>query len=255
MTTLDFFDGFAWALPNAFADPLEKCRFERGDVLYDDPAASTADWAAARKAAKRIVQVRLPQQGETAKQDKDAASVFADNWRRSAEIDLIETKDLSVRAIATTQGRLYTFLWRDDEAVLDLGTPEPALPLMAGDLRTRLEDAAPRVAAQVEVSSPSQLFVFPFDHASSRLREKDRDIRAALVSVKGCEELEFPVASEGGSDPLPTLCWKAYLLPGLGEDAVTDLLKPALYNPQGDREGKADRFSLSRHGQLLELGG
>jgi len=252
---LDFFAGFAWALPAAFADPLEKCRFERGDVFYDDPDATTADWAAARKVAKRIVQVRLPQQGETAKQDKDAASVFADNWRRSAEIDLIETKDLSTRAIETTQGRLYTFLWRNDEVVLDLGTLEPPLPMMAGDLRSRLEGAAVEIAAQVEVDAPASLFVFPFDHASSRLREKNHGIRAVLAGVKSCKELEFPVESHDGRDPLPTLCWKAYLLPGLGEEAVTEHLKPGLYNPQGDREGKVDRFSLSRHGQLVPVGG
>ena len=33
------------------------------------------------------------------------------------------------------------------------------------------------------------------------------------------------------------------------------LLKPALYRPQGDREGKADRFDLKRHGRLIVLDG
>lgn len=252
---MDFFAGFAWAVPAAFADPLEKCRFERGDVLYDHPDASTADWSAARKAARRILQVRLPQQGDTAKQNADAASVFEDNWCRSVEIDLIGTKDLSKRSIATTQGRLYTFLWRDDETVLDPGTPEPALPMMAGELRGMEDAAAANVAGQVETKGPASLFVFAFDHASSRLREKDHAIGAALVDVKGVEAMEFPVEPDDGRDPLPTLCWKAYLLPGLDEAAVTERLKPALYNPQGDREGKADRFSLSRHGQLVALGG
>ncbi len=252
---MDFFAGFAWAIPAAFADPLEKCRFERGDVFYDDPKASTADWEAARRAARRIVQVRLPQQGDTAKQDKDAASVFADNWRRSAEIDLIETKDLSTRTIATTQGRLYTYLWRDEESLLDLGTPEPPLPMMAGDLRSRLEKAAANVADQVEADGPASLFVFAFDHASTRLREKNLDIRAALAGVTGCKEMVFPVEPDKGRDPLPTLCWKAYLLPGLDGDVITDLLKPALYNPQSDREGKADRFSISRHGHIVPLEG
>jgi len=252
---MDFFAGFAWALPKAFADPLEKCRFERGDVLYDTQAAYEGDWTAARKAATRVLQVRLPQQGDTAKQNKDATSVFADNWRRSAHIELVATADLAAREIRTTQGRLYSFLWRDDEAVLDLGTPEPPLPLMAGDLRVRLETASGKVADEVRNDGPASLFVFPFDHASSRLRDKDLAIGEALAGVKGVEELEFPVEQDNGPDPLPTLRWKAYLLPKLDEKAVNDLLKPALYNPQGDREGKTDRFSLARHGQVVTLNG
>ncbi len=251
VNAMEFFAGFAWALPGSFADPLEKCRFERGDVVYDDPAAYTCDWAGARAAARRIVQVRLPQQGDSAKQDQGAASVFADNWRHSAEIDLIETADLSTRTIETTQGRLYTFLWRGDEAVLDLGVSEPPLPLLAGDMRNLLEGAAPRVAAQVDVEGPGQLFVTPYDHASSRLREKDRGIRTAMAAHPGCKAHEVPVAEKGA---LPTLCWMAYLIPGLDEDGVTELLKPALYNPQGNRTGKADRFDLKRHGRLIALG-
>ncbi|MBU0743117.1 hypothetical protein KKA85_07080 [bacterium] len=252
---MEFFAGFAWALPWAFADPLEKCRFERGDVVYDDPAPYSCDWAGTRAAAGRIVQVRLPQQGDSAKQDKDAASVFADNWCRSAEVDLIETADRSRRGIPTTQGRLYTFLWRDDESVLDLEAPEPPLPLLAGELRALLDEAAPRVAAQVDApAGRAQLFVTPFDYASSRLREKGRDIREALEAVPDCRELEFPVELDDSRDPLPTLRWKAYLVPGVDEAALTDLLKPALYNPQGDRNGRADRFNLSRHGRLIPLG-
>jgi len=252
---MDFFAGFAWALPEAFADPLEKCRFERGDVLYDTPAAYEGDWTAARKAATRVLQVRLPQQGETAKQDKDATSVFADNWKRSAHVELFEAEDLGAREIKTTQGRLYSFLWRDDESVLDLDAPEPPLPLMAGDLRGRLEEAAEKVAAEVRVEGPASLFVFPFDQASSRLRDKGHAIGEALAEVDGIKELEFQVGSYEGREPLPTLRWKAYLLPGMDEAAVSDLLKPVLYNPQGDREGKADRFSLARHGQVVTLGG
>ena len=206
---MDVFTGFAWALPKAFDDPLEKCRFERGDVLYDNPAAYEGDWTAARKTATRVLQVRLPQQGDTAKQDKDATSVFADNWRRSAHVELFGTGDLDGREIRTTQGRLYSFLWKDDEAVLDLDTPEPPLPLMAGDLRGHLEAAAETIAAEVRVEGTAGLFVFPFDHASSRLRDKDLAIGEALAGVEGVEMLEFPVESYDGRDPLPTLCWKA----------------------------------------------
>jgi hypothetical protein len=247
---MDCFAGFAWAVPRAFADPLERCRFERGDILYDSPKAYDGDWKSARKAARRIVQVRLPKQGDSGKQDKDAASVFSDNWRRDAEIDLIETRDMSCREIATTQGRLYTFLWRGDEGVLDLESPEPPVPLTARDLRNDIDTAAPRIAAEIDAPAGGRLFVVLFDHASSLSRKKDRDIRMALDAHPGCEVHEVELATETA---LPTLRWLVYRIPDLDDDGVTELLKPALYRPQGDRQGKTDRFDLKRHGRLIDL--
>jgi len=245
---MDFFAGFAWAVPRAFADPLERCRFESGDVLYDTPKAYDGDWKSARKATSRIIQVRLPRQGDSGKQDKDAASVFSDNWRRDAEIDLIETQDMGRREIATTQGRLYSFLWRDDERVLDLESAEPPVPLTARDLRNDIDAAAPRITAKIDAPVGGRLFVVLFDHASSLSRKKDRDIRAVLDAHPGCEVHEMELDTENA---LPTLRWLVYRIPGLDDDGVTELLKPALYRPQGDREGKADRFDLKRHGRLV----
>jgi len=45
----DYFDGFSWALPNAFADALALCRFEQGDMLYDTRRAYEGEWRYNRK--------------------------------------------------------------------------------------------------------------------------------------------------------------------------------------------------------------
>ena len=42
-----YFDGFAWAVPVAFGLPLEYCRFEEGDTLYDTRGAYAGTWAEA----------------------------------------------------------------------------------------------------------------------------------------------------------------------------------------------------------------
>ncbi len=248
---MDFFDGFVWAVPAAFADPLEKCRFERGDVFHDDPAACDGPWSAARAAKHRTLQVRLPEQGEVGRAARDADSIFADNWRRSAEVLLFAPGETEPREIPTTQGRLYTCLWRGDDAVLDLSTPEPPVPLAARDLRDDLDTAAARLAAAADATDGC-LFVTLFDHAASLSRKKDHEIRAALEACSGCEAIAHPVDRD---DARPTLRWMAYHVPGLDETGVTELLKPALYRPQGDREGKTDRFDLKRHGRLVALSG
>lgn len=246
---MEFFDGFAWAVPHAFADPLEKCRFERGDVFHDDPVAYDGPWSAARAAGRRRLQVRLPEQGEGGRPDRDADSVFADNWRRSAEVEFYAPGADAPRVIATTQGRIYACLWRGDEAVLDPETDEPPVPLTARDLRGELDAAAARLAA--EIAAPDgggRLFVTLFDHASALARRKDLDIRTVLEGHRGVREVEARIADENA---LPTLRWKAYVIPGLDDDGVAELLKPALYRPSGDRVGGVDRFGLNRHGRLV----
>ena len=40
----NFLDGFLWAVPTAFSDPLAACRFEQGDILYDTKKAYEGTW-------------------------------------------------------------------------------------------------------------------------------------------------------------------------------------------------------------------
>jgi hypothetical protein len=122
--------------------------------------------------------------------------------------------------------------------------------LTARDLRNDIDTAAPRIAAEIDAPAGGRLFVVLFDHASSLSRKKDRDIRMALDAHPGCEVHEVELATETA---LPTLRWLVYRIPDLDDDGVTELLKPALYRPQGDRQGKTDRFDLKRHGRLIDL--
>ena len=248
---MDFFDGFAWAVPRAFADSLEKGRFERGDVFHADRADHDRPWSADRAAERRTLQVRRPEQGEGGRPGRDAASVFADNWRRSAEVLLRVPGETTPRTIATTQGRLYVCLWRDDVAGLETSSPEPALPLGARDLREDLDAAAERLAEGIDApDGGGHVFVTLYDQASSLLRRKDRDLRDVVANHPGSRVIETRVDRENA---LPTLRWMVYVLPRLDADGVAALLKPALYRPQGDRTGKTDRFDLNRHGRLVAL--
>lgn len=50
-------EGFAFAIPEAFADSLKQGRFNQGDVFYDSPDAYKLEWAKYLKKAKTIIQV------------------------------------------------------------------------------------------------------------------------------------------------------------------------------------------------------
>ena len=57
---MEFFKGFQWALPMAFADSLARAWFVEGDVLYDSAVAYDASWSAALQAVEYTIQVRSP---------------------------------------------------------------------------------------------------------------------------------------------------------------------------------------------------
>ncbi|NBX69836.1 MAG: hypothetical protein EBR01_12845 [Proteobacteria bacterium] len=50
-------DGFAFAVPEAFAESLKQEKFNQGDVFYDSPEAYKLEWGKYLKKAKTIIQV------------------------------------------------------------------------------------------------------------------------------------------------------------------------------------------------------
>ena len=132
----DYFDGFSWALPNAFADALALCRFEQGDMLYDTRRAYEGEWASAVRHIKHRVEVTFPLRGGGARSSDSEDSAFEDNWNSKVVIRLVDHRESREREVTTTQGNLYSLLWRGDLAVLDGQSSSP--PLGARHLLAKL---------------------------------------------------------------------------------------------------------------------
>ena len=69
---MDYFSGFAWAVPKAFSDAIALCRFEEGDVLYDTKSAYEKEWDDAKSNIKYFLQVRYPGRARTAISGRNA---------------------------------------------------------------------------------------------------------------------------------------------------------------------------------------
>jgi hypothetical protein len=52
-----FADGFAFAVPEAFADSLEQKTFNQGDTFFDHPDGYRLEWGKYLKRAKNILQI------------------------------------------------------------------------------------------------------------------------------------------------------------------------------------------------------
>ncbi len=138
---MEFFSGFKWAVPKAFSDAVALCRFEEGDILYDTEKAYIDNWEKACKFIEHSLQVRYPARVGGGASEK-GGGVFSGNWGSEVRIDLYKNQDkVGVGQITTTQGRLYTALWKGDISILKKESEEPPIPLTVQDVTKTLDQA------------------------------------------------------------------------------------------------------------------
>jgi len=249
-TSDDFFPGFAWAVPRVFADPLSACRFVLGDTLYSRPEAYSEAW---EKAGRRgqAVQVLEPSKGIGATSAGVENSALQEAWQQEV---LFERHDLAagkMRQVRTTQGRLYTLLWKGDDTVLDPEQSAPPVPLNAGTFKKHLEVAAARLP-----NTDTVRFLMATDTAADLQREKLQKVRIALEEGFGVQPELIPAAElDLDAEFLPTVMLVLFDLGGADSEAVTEALQNVLYKPSAGRTTTGNRFRLASHGLLVHPGG
>lgn len=281
---MDLFSGFAWPVPRAFASAVAACRFEQGDVLYDDASAyadlasppSTSGepartWGEVARGLGYAVQVLDPPRSARNAPADASGNRFDANWASPVTVELTDYQKSSTSTAQTTQGRLFTCLWRDAPALLTGdGAPAPPAPATARELHGLLGEALPGVRRAVAKRRGAPLlFTFVVDESSEASLAKMRAVVAALgghFAVR-CTDL---APAEVGLDPEiafhPALRLCACGIETADEAAVRDLLKGVLYAPTraadppptdapDEAAPVADRFRLERHGVLASATG
>jgi hypothetical protein len=234
---VEFFERFAWAVPKAFRDALSSCRFEDGDVLHQSRDAYDG-WKAGNQADRVFLQVLFP--------PKSVAAVgsFHTNWNSQVKVDLYD-KDGRVDHHVTTQGRLYTVLWRGHLTAFD---DDPASPLGVRDLPKDLIDDG--TLEKYAVRKP--YFVMPFDHASNLLVTKRRLIRSVMSNFMTNGPRIIELEQLGVVDwekYAPTVELAVFETPEISKQKLHDLIKSAVYKPS--RNAKRDMFRIQAHGWLV----
>ena len=248
----DYFDGFSWALPSAFADALALCRFEQGDVLYDTKRAYEGEWGSAVRHIKHRVEVTFPLRGGGARSSDSEDSAFEDNWNSKVVIRFVDHRASSEREVTTTQGTLYSLLWSGDVAVLDGQSSPP--PLGARHLLAKLNLVLDSLrSGNARAISSGTVFLLPFDHTSKLLRSKLRTVATALEAldakcgVVAVKDLELQDADAFA----PTTCVVWFAMSSEHKpEAITNLLKRHLHKPSKDKKTDRENFNLKTHGLL-----
>ncbi len=254
---MEWIAGFAWALPRAFAAAVSACRFEQGDVLVRE-RSDTGRWSASQPLSGPILQILEPPRSTRAIAADAEGSRFETHWGSPVTLDRYDPgSELPVR-IETTQGRLYSCLWRGTLELLDPETPERTPPRPLRELQRQLSHAVPafrtRFAKKKKLrGAEHQLFVFASDDAIDLARVKADGMETLLAEVFETESCRLDPAEAGIPDAdafRPSLRLRGIAIATPDAAAVERCLAGLLY---GGASEAATRFSLARHGHLTTL--
>ena len=113
----DRINGFEWYLPLAFKDSVAQCKFEQGDVIYRHKPQGK-NWGEEIQHIDFLIQVQSPTRTmNTANED---LNVFDSNWNSKIVFEKHYPNNFSLnKSIETTQGKFFTFLWKNDESIFN----------------------------------------------------------------------------------------------------------------------------------------
>ena len=136
--------------------------------------------------------------------------------------------------LSTTQGRIYSLLWRGDSSVLDPATSVPIIPHPAGYLLKNLNQAKSTLRQLILDQHPDAryFFVLPHDVCSQLLDRKYRKLAYGLGRTRLASEVNVA----------------ASVLPIPDEKLIKESLKELLYVRAANTKSKKDMFRLNAHG-------
>lgn len=267
MNESEFYRGFAWAVPKAFAAAVHACRFEQGDVLYSDPGAYDTKKRSKHPAPFHIQVLDPPRTNRASANDGEGQRFFS-NWESSVTFEWMDYKTGDRRELQSTQGRLFACLWRgESDALLDLEVDGPERPYLLRDLSTRIDASTEALLRELGVSSlastsdgrkPAKRYLFAtaIDLSSDTSRVKSGLIERALAARFEVEVRSFsPV--ELGIDEAdrfhPALEVLTLVIDCSDATKIEDALRDVLYGGGKSAGSDAGRFNVARHGCLLGL--
>lgn len=238
-----YIEGFQWALPKAFSDPLNKCRFELGDILYDNRSAYEESWGAASQKLNYSLQIVFPQRTSgTGGKAGDSENVFTANWNSSVRFRLINHAEAKNELVSTTQGRLYTMLWK--------GCLEEIRSARKSDVPAGMNEASKMLEQIVVKKLCESAFSFIYDTSSNLSAQKfeklsksfgptSRSERLKLTAISALDTIEF----------LPTLELVTFHI-DIPKESCEDYIKDALYIPLKNKITDRERFRPRDHGLI-----
>ncbi len=246
---MDFISGFKWALPQAFSDAVYLCCFEEGDILYDTKKAYDSEWSEVKNDIEYFLQVRHPARGYSTTANSNG--VFEANWNSEVRIELYKNhKMVSIGQIHTTQGKLYSALWKGDlNIILNENTKNPEPPINIQQINKDL-DVSSNIAKSLSERKPT--FVMAIDSTNPIAREKYLKIKNQLFKNMHSEPIILTPREAGFSSSekiTPTIKIAFFITQKITSQEVEELVKKAVYVKS--KNTITEKFRISAHGRIF----
>ncbi len=279
--------GFAWPVLSFFKDALRNHKFTHGDTIYSSldgykPGLYLGSRIMVRNFQRESTIISTARQATPLDENVVEEEDFLANWAAPIMLDFYNGEEY--QQIQTTQGHLYSFLWKGDPSIFSLSTTLPFpqnasgllkilrisqnqdKPYYRSEYKDRLADVAIRHALQNisdhihQLNMPegfgANLFLYHFDYLDGVSCGKLEKASIALKQSFSTEVQAYSLKDLGVPDfdvYLPTTKIGVSLIPGdTSEEQLADLMKPIFYTPNPKISPKQQRFKLNLHGIFKE---
>ena len=240
---MEFFKGFSWAVPKVFSDAIANCKFEEGDIIYDSQSAYK-EWGRALKSIRCCIKVKFPRRTLRITKGENKTVALA-NWNSEVKIELKKFFDeIPIQLIKTTQGRLFSLLWKGGLEILNEDKPDPSSPLFLKDVKKKLKET---VSECERIAGNRPYFIMAYDSTNDVSLQNHLKILSALEKDFGCKLSQLTPKDSGFKEWVkisPVIYTNLYVLNNGGYDDILRTLKKVLY------KGKKDKFRIFTYGIL-----
>ena len=239
------YEGLRWYLPLCFKESLAKCRFEQGTIIYKDkPLGKT--WGENKKQVEFLIQIQYPPSSTVTGNGDE--SVIKHNWYSEVILELFYPNTSEKKIIKTTQGNLFTFLWKDDINLI-YDTVTVATPLFKISNKDINQNFITKYIPENSIG-----FAFIYNPVNEILISKLSSIKrhgslSYLIKEKtfsieeACNKID--ISGTSGIYPL----YKVKLLLFLNSDSINNiskLIEKVVF------KGKVRQFAIAQHGVLIK---
>ncbi len=236
--------GLRWYLPSYFKDSLAKCRFEQGTIIYKDKPIGK-NWGEQIKHIDYLIQIQYPPSTMTSGSGDE--SVIKSNWDSEVILERFYPKTKEKETIKTTQGRLFTFLWKDNLEIL-----HDTKPLLSPLFKIPNNSIIKHFISG-KIPDGNVGFAFVYNPINDILISKLSSIKKKASSIYSFEELTFSIEEscekiemENTIGIYPLLNVKLLLFRDAEFEDIHELIKNVVY------KGKMGQFSIKSHGLLIQ---
>lgn len=244
---LKFIENFSWAVPTGFSSVLSSCRFESGDILFDNKKAYEGRWGDVKEYIRYSLQVKYPKRNEVINKPETNAELFKKNWDTEAHVDLYENNHY-LRSIKTIQGAIYMTVWKGDIQYLEDSSKINPLRTLK-DVIKEIDDLRDRA---INLSNGNSVFVTAVDNVNQLSLGKKEKIKNAIAESFSLEIAIMSPDKVGVKDcglVIPTIDMVFYIVDKKDDDLLMEKIKKAVYVPNPN--AKKSMFSIKRHGMVF----